>query len=214
MRLSLIGPGDIEFHFQELLKIKKDKFENEIREISRAIAESGAEIVILPDKGISFQIAKLYKQQAGKRVIAAVPKSDNVFGIKHLEPCINEKLDNKPIFDEIINTENWYKHDLIIGLLGNAVLYLGNSPGTNGELNYATYLYKIITKQKENLEILKERIHPEIRADENYTIFVYFPFILGGKLSKEDEVYMKEYGIKLIYIKNPEELKQELKKFQ
>src|SRR3989339_399762 len=109
MRLSLIGPGDVDFHFKEILNMKKDKFENEIRAIAKAIADSGAEIEILPDKGISFQIAKSYKQQNGKKLIAAIPKSDKTFGIDHLKQFIDEKINNKPLFDEIIDTENWYK---------------------------------------------------------------------------------------------------------
>lgn len=205
MRLSLIGPGDIEFHFQNLLKMKKDKFENEIKAIAKAIAESNAEIEILPDKGISFEIAKYYKEYKGKKIIAAYPKSDTTFGIKHLEPIINYN-----IFDEIIDTENWFKHDLIKGLLGNAILYLGSSPGTNGELNYAIYLYKIITRQKENLKTTKEQIHPEIKADKNFTIFVYQPFLINKKLDKETDEYIKKLNIKLIYIRNPEQLKEEL----
>ncbi len=213
MRLSIIGPGDTQFHFQELLKIPKDKFENEIKNIAKALAESGVEIEILPDKGISLQIAKLYKQQNGKRVIAAFPSSDKTFGTAHLQHFIDEKINSKPIFDETINTENWFKHDLIKGLLGNALLYLGSSPGTNGELNYAIYLYKIITNQKENLNILKEKIHPEIKADKNFTIFIYKPFLLSKKLDKETETYIKKFNINLIYIKNHEQLKSELVTF-
>lgn len=213
MRLSLIGPGDIEFHFQNILKIKKDKFEDEIKAIAKAIAESDVEIEILPDKGITLEIAKYYKEYKGKRIIAALPKSDKTFGIKHLKQFIEQKMDEKPFFDEIIDTENWFKHDLIKGLLGNAVLYLGSSPGTNGELNYAIYLYKIITRQKENLKTTKEDIHPEIKAGENFTIFVYQPFLLSKKLDKETEEYIKKFNIKLVYLKNPEQLKEELIKY-
>ena len=214
MRLSLIAPGDIEFHFQELLKIKKEKFENEINNIAKALADSGVEIVILPDKGLSFEIGKLYKKSGGKKIIAALPQSDMTFGIKHLEPYINEKLNGKPVFDEIIDTETWFKHDLIKGLLGDAILYLGASPGTNGELNYAIYLYKIITNQKENLQVLKEKIHSELRAGENFTIFVYSPFLKNKKLPFEVEAYIKKFKIKLIYVKNSQDLKIQLIKFK
>ncbi len=212
MRLSIIGPGDIQFHFQELLKISKEKFQEEIKEIAKALADSGIELEILPDKGISFEIAKLYKQQNGRKVIAAYPKSDKTFGIIHLKPFIEEKINSKPIFDEIIDTENWFKHDLIKGLLGNAILYLGSSPGTNGELNYAIYLYKIITNQKENLKVIKEKIHPEIKADKDLTIFIYQPFLLNNKLDLETEAYIKRFNIKLVYIKNAKQLKEELPK--
>jgi len=211
MRLSLIGPGDIQFHFQKILEISEEKFKKEIEKIAEALAESGAEIVVLPDRGISFQIAKLYKLKGGKKVIWAIPKDDKTFGTKHLESYIQEKVNGKMVCDEIINTGDWYKHDLIKGLLGNAILYLGSSPGTNGELNYAVYLYKLISGYKEEVEIAGRKIHPEIKADKNFKIFVYSPFLISGKLSSEDERYIKEFGINLVYVKNAEELKRELK---
>lgn len=205
MKISLIGPGDLEFHYQNLLNINNEKLQKHINKIAKALAKSDNEIIILPDKGISLEIAKKYKEMNGKKVIAAIPKSDNTFGIKHIE----QYIDNN-IFNEIIDTENWFKHDLIKGLLGNAILYLGSSPGTDGELNYALYLYKIITRQKENLQKLKQEIHPNIEADENLKIFVYSPFLIKKRLKTETEEYIKKLGIKLIYIKNSAQLKKEL----
>jgi hypothetical protein len=210
MRISIIGPGDIDYHFRELIKIPKDNFEKEISEIAKAISKSNAEIVILPDTGISFEIAKYYKKYFGRKVIATIPKNDTIFGFSHLKLNLNEKIESRQVIDEIINTENWYKHDLIKGLLGNIILYLGSSPGTNGELNYAIYLYKLITGGKINLNINKENIHREIKADENFTILVYQPFLINKKLDKETENYIKKFNINLIYVKNPRELYNEL----
>lgn len=212
MRISLIGPGDIEFHYHKLLSISKTKFESELEKIAQALADSNCEIELLPDKGISFEIAKLYKKNKGKMIIGAVPKSDNTFGIKHLEPYINETINGKLLFDEIIDTENWFKHDLIKGLLGNAVLYLGASPGTNGELNYAIYLYKLLNGRKQGISVAGKYVHPGIRAGDNFSVFVYSPFLKKKKLSEEDEAYMKKFGINLVYVKNSEELKNELRK--
>ena len=151
---------------------------------------------------------KIYKQKGGKKVIAAIPQSDKTFGIKHLEQFINSE-----IIDEKVNTGDWYKHDLIKGLLGNAVLYLGNSPGTNGELNYAVYLYKILTGRKEGVEIAGKFIHSEIRAGKDYTIFVYSPFLKSGKLSEELENYIRKFNISLVYINNPNQLRDKLRSF-
>ncbi len=214
MRLSLIGPGDIEFHYQNLLGIPKKQFESELEKIAKALVDSNVEIEFLPDRGVSLEIAKLYKQKHGKRVIGAIPKSDKTFGIEHLKEHIEAKVNGKPLFDETVDTENWFKHDLIKGLLGEATLYLGSSPGTNGELNYAVYLYKLMTGNKKGIEIAGKYIHPEIRAGKDYTIFVYSPFLIGGILKKEDEEYIRKFNINLIYIKNPEQLKEELKKFK
>jgi hypothetical protein len=212
LRISLIGPGDVEFHYQNLLKLDKLRFEFELEGIAKVLAESGSEIVLLPDKGVSLSIARLYKKRKGKSIIGAIPNSDRSFGIKHLEPYIHLKINEKPFFDKFIDTNNWFKHDLIKGLLGNALLYLGDSPGTNGELNYAIYLYKILNGRKEGLEVAARYIHPEIIAGKKFTIFVYSPFLINKKLSKELEEYIRKFDINLVYINSSAELKQELKK--
>ena len=126
--LSLISTNDIEFHCYELLRFSKSKFQSELEKIAKALSESGIALELLPDKGISFEIAKLYKQQGGKYIIGTVLKSDKTFGIKHLQPYIDTKLNGKKLFDKIINSGDWFKHDLIKGLFGDAVLYLGTSP--------------------------------------------------------------------------------------
>ncbi len=213
MRLALIGPGNIEFHFQKLLGISKQKFNSELEKIAQSFVNSNIELECLPDKGISFTLAKLYKQKGGQKVIATIPKSDKTFGIKHLEPYINEKINNKPIFDETIDSGDWFKHDMTKALFGDAILYLGRSPGTDLEKNGAEYLYKIMTGNKKGVEVAGKFIHPKIKAGKNFTIFVYSPFLKNKKLSFEDEAYLKKDKIKLVYIKNPNHLEKELKKF-
>jgi hypothetical protein len=214
MRISLIGPGDIEFHYQNLLKLDKLKFEFELEGIAKALAESGSDIVLLPDKGVCLNVARAYKEKKGKNVIGAVPLSDMAFGIKHLEPYINMKLNEKPFFDYFINTDNWFKHDMIKGLLGDALLCLGDSPGTNGELNYAVYLYKLLSGRKEGIEIAGKHVHREIRAGKRFTIFVYSQFFMNKKLSKELEGYINKFGINLVYISSSAQLKQELERLK
>ena len=214
MRLALIGPGNIELHYQKFLKISKQKFNSELEKIAQSIVNSGIEIECLPDRGISFQIAKLYKQKGGKKVIATIPKSDKTFGIKHLQPYINEKINNKPVFDKTIDSGDWFKHDMTKGLFGHAILYLGSSKGTDLERNGAEYLYKLMSGNKKGVEIAGKFIHPEIKAGKNFTIFIYSPFLKNKKLAPEDEFYSKEYNINLVYIKNPEQLEKELIKFQ
>lgn len=209
MRLVLIGPGDIEFHYNELLNLDKNTFESHLKNISKALAESKTELALLPDRGIAFEIAKFYKQNKGKKVIALLPESDQDFGIKHLQSYLTTQINNKPLFNEKINTENWYKHDMIKPLFGDAVLYLGNSPGTEFEKSGAIYLYKLLTGKRQGVKALKT-LHPDIRAKENFTFFIYSPFIIKNKLSQEDEAYIKKFNINLIYIKTPKQLKKEL----
>ncbi len=214
MRLTLIGPRNIKLHYQKFLKIPKQKFNSKLEQIAQSLVNSKVEIECLPDRGISFQIAKLYKQKGGRKVIATIPKSDKTFGIKHLKPYINEKIKNKPLFDKIIDSGNWFKHDMTKALFGDAVLYLGSSKGTDLERNGAEYLYKLMTGNKKGVEVAGKFIHPEIKAGKNFTIFIYSPFLKNKKFPPEDEFYSKQYGINLIYIKNSKQLEKELKKFK
>ncbi len=215
IRASLIGPGDIDFHYSKILKIPLNKLKNEVKEISKVLAESNIEIELTPDKGIALEIAKEYKKFKGKKIIASIPKDDKAYGIKHLQPYLQTKINKRKLFDEEINTGDWRQQNRIKALLGDVVLYLGSSPGTNIEINYGIYLFKLMNKFKKGINNAKY-LHPEIRAGKNipYTFLIYSPFLKNKKLLYETEIYMKKYGINLIYIKNSKELKNELIKLK
>ncbi len=198
-RISLIGPGDIEFHYKELLGLDDSELKSQLEGIAQALVDSETEIEFLPDRGVSIEIARLYRGKGGKKIIGAVPQQDKTFGIEHLKLYIEEQMDGKPLFDEVIDSGDWFKHDLIKGLLGNAILYLGSSPGTDGERNYVVYLYKLMQRFKEGVEVSEKRIHPEIRAGENYSVIVYSLFLLNGRLAKEDEAYPEQKSSSLIF---------------
>ncbi len=206
MRVVLIGPGDIDYHYEKLLGFERREFDKELDGIAQGLVDLGCELVVLPDRGVSFEIAQKYRELGGSKIIASVPKSDRTFGIKHLE-----KYMNKIKFDEVIDTGDWYKHDLIKGLLGDAVLYLGSSPGTNGELNYAVYLYKLLKGRKEGVSVAGKFIHSEVRAGDDYKIFVYSCFLKGKKLDFEIENYIKKFGIDLVYVSDSEKLREVLR---
>ncbi|MFH1431341.1 MAG: hypothetical protein ABIG37_02640 [Nanoarchaeota archaeon] len=87
------------------------------------------------------------------------------------------------------------------------------SPGTDGERNYAVYLYKLIKRFKQGVEIAGKNIHPELKAGEDFTIFVYSKFLINKKLEPEHEAYMKKFGVNLVYVSNADELREELGKF-
>ena len=212
MRIALIGPGNTKFHYQELLKISEEQYKQEVWGIARALVNSNVEIELLPDDGICIELARQYKREGGRKVIASLPLSDKTFGVNHLKEYADAKVNGKNLLDEIIDTDNWFKHDLIKGLMGNAILYLGASPGTDGERHYAIYLYKLIAGFKKGVEVSASAIHPEARAGKNFSILVYSPFLIAKKLPKEDEEYMKRFGVSLIYVRNARDLEKKLKK--
>ena len=197
MRIVLSGPGNIEYHFKELLQISKEDLDRHILNITRVLLND--ELVLLPDKGISLEIAKKYKELTGKRVIATLPKEDYEIGIDHLKTNLN--LD---IWDETINTKTWYKHDLMHNLFGDVILYLGNSLGSIGELAYGFYLYKLLGKNT-------IKLNSEIKAGQSipFIVLVYKPFV-KEKLSFELEEYIKKAQGQIFYIENANELKDKL----
>lgn len=209
LRIVLIGVGDLKFHYQELLKISEQKLNSEIETIAKTLAVSGNEIVLLPDWGINFEVAKKFKEFGGKKTIATIPFSDTDFGIKNLEPYMNAQVNGKKLFDETIDTGSWYKQDMTCCLLGDVVLMLGSSLGSIGELVYGYYLYKLFFKQKPKVEAMKQKINPQIRAGESipFSVICYKPF-LKEKLNYEIEEYIKKLDGKIYYVNNAVELKE------
>ncbi|MEM4357762.1 MAG: hypothetical protein QW244_00140 [Candidatus Pacearchaeota archaeon] len=213
LRVCLIGPGDVKFHYFDLLKIPEREFYKQVEGIARALQGAEVEIVLLPDRGVSFEVAKKYKEFGGKKVYGTVPLSDKDFGIAHLRPYIDAKVNGKKVVDEIINTQNWYKQDLTHCIYGDVVLMLGNSLGSLGELVYGYYLYKLFVGDKPEVNTKKKRIHPEVRAGETvpFSVIIYKPF-LKGKLNYEIEEYISKLKGKIYYVKSPAEIKKTLEK--
>lgn len=211
LRVSLIGAGDIKYHYFDLLRIQKEDFYEQVKEIAKALQEAGTEIVLLPDRGVSFEVAKKYKEFGGKKVWGTVPLSDKDFGISHLKPYIEATANNKKIFDDFIDTQNWYKQDLTHCIYGDVVLMMGNSLGSLGELVYGYYLYKLFIGDKPEVKTKKKSIHPEVRAGEivPFSVIVYEPF-LKEKLNYEIEEYIRKLNGKVYYAKSPAEIKKAL----
>ena len=208
LRVNLIGAGDIKYHYFELLNIPEKEFNKHLDEIAKVLLDF--EIILLPDKGVNFEVAKRYKQIGGKKAIGTVPVSDKDFGIKHMKPYIDADVDGKKIFDEIIDTENWYKQDSTLSLFGDVVLMLGNSLGSLGELVYGFYLYKLFLGAKPGVKVTAKKIHPKARAGETipFSVIIYRPF-LKEKLNYEIEAYIKRFG-NIYYVNNAQELRSVL----
>ncbi len=215
LRISLIGAGDINYHYFKLLKIDENKFNKELDDIAKVLVEENCEIVLLPDRGVCFEIAKRYKKNCGAKVLGTVPLSDKDFGINHLRPYMEADVNGKKIFDKFIDTDNWYKQDLTCCIFGDAILMLGNSLGSLGELVYGYYLYKLFVGDKPEVKAKKKAIHPETRAGEKipYSVIVYQPF-LKGKLNSEIETYIKKLNGNVYYVNNSNELKKVLEKLK
>ena len=140
--ISILGPGNREFYYQKLQKISKQDLEEEIKQISKVLKETNSTLEFLPDKGIAFDIGIEYKLQGGKKIIATAPLSDKKVGIAHLKKYIDFKIDNKKLINKLQDGGDWAKTNQVKGLFGDAILYLGNTFGTQMELNSSAYMYK------------------------------------------------------------------------
>lgn len=208
LRISLIGAGNIKYHYFDLLKIPESDFDKQLNEMVKVLADFDIELVLLPDRGVCFELAKKLKQLTAKKVYGTVPTSDKDFGIKHLQSYIDAKINGKKIIDEILDTNNWYKQDLTHCIFGDIILMLGNSLGSLGELSYGYYLYKLFMGDKPGVPVMKNKIHSEVRAGEKlpFSVVIYMPF-MKEKLNPEIEAYINRLKGKIYYINNPEELK-------
>jgi hypothetical protein len=208
MRIVLSGPGNIDYHFNELLQIPKEKVDKHIVNITKCLLDD--ELVLLPDKGISLEIAKKYKELKGKKLIATVPENDLDFGVKHLQLYLD-----LGIFDERINTKDWFRQDSTLLLYGDIFFLLGKSLGSMQELFEGVYLYKLFKGYKSEINIIPEKISNSAIVGNNIplTIFIYKPFV-KDKLSFEIEEYIKKAEGQIFYIENAEELKDKLKELK
>jgi len=204
MKVVLIGPGDIEKH-SRILNRDLGELEEELRKIGKTLAELDVELVLLPDRGVSYLVAKYYKANGGKKVYGTIPLSDKEFGIKHLESY-------RDVIDEEIDTKDWFRQDLMHCLFGHCILCLGFSLGSIGELSYAYYLYKLFKGKKPEVRVESlKRLHPDIVAGEidPYPVIIYKPFV-AGPLQYELKQYIEDVGGKVVYVSNVDSLKQEL----
>lgn len=212
MRISIIGPGNVRYHYQELLKLGTERFSRELEGIAAALAKADAEIVILPDEGAPFELALKYKKLGGRRVWCSVPKDDTDLGIKHLRPFMNYKVDGEKLFGGTINTRDWYRETFYLGMLGDVILMLGFSLGSMGELTLSYYMHKVFIGDKSIEGVQKRRILPQIRAGKEmpFSVIVYRPFV-KGRLSEEIESYISKHRGRVYYAENPKDLLRILK---
>ena len=212
MRISIIGVGDVEYHFQRLLGMSKEEFTRHIDGIGEVLAQSGIDIVITPDMGSPLEVAKVFRSKKPRgRVYGLVPKSDLDFGMEHILRYMDAEVDGERVFDDFIDAGNWYKLDVSKAATGDDVLLLGKSLGSVGEFALGFYIYKLLAKKKPLVKVERDDIGTHIRAGKiiPFTAIIYLPFV-KERLDYEIEAYIKKVGGKIIYVRDPDELRKAL----
>jgi len=136
MRITILGTGNLG-KIPRFTKISKERLGKMISDAARLIAEAGHEIVIIPDRGIPVEFAKLYKKFGGKKVYGIVPVKDKKYGTKHIKG-------NLKLIDEQIKVDSWYDADGEIAAAGELSIIFGMSPGIVREFSVLKYHYRYL----------------------------------------------------------------------
>ncbi len=179
MKYILIGPGQIDSHIKRLIKHGKIKDENKYwQEVNLIVNKfKDHELILLPDRGLPFEIAKRAREKFGDhvKITYTIPQDDKNWGVAHLEKQIKEL---KP--DKIINTGDWQGQHFMFGLFGEAIVYLGHTTGTMYELSNTYYIHKLTKKMKNIKEIDIKILHneTEIQNVKKLVTYVHKPFLI------------------------------------
>ncbi len=213
LRVSVVGVGSLTY-LSQFCKKDEETIKENLRKIAKILADYDVELICLT--GIEILLAKEFKIFGGSTVIAPLPIEDKIIGIKHLQQYIEMDVKRFPLFDGFIDTSDWFKTDFIRPLLGDVLVLLGYSPGTLLELNAGLYMYKILQGKKSNTFLsIDDPLRKHLRAGTKFPfeVWIYKPFV-SGRLPREIEEYCKKIGVKLIYIKNPDDLRRNLERIE
>lgn len=134
-----MGTGDLT-KIPRFTKVSKEKLEEIIRGLGKLIAEKGHELVIIPDRGIPSEVAKIYKESGGKKVCGVVPTKDKKYGIAHIRPYLH-------LLDKRIEVDSWYDADGEVAGAGDVCIVVGMSPGIMREVTVLKYHYRYLNSK-------------------------------------------------------------------
>lgn len=160
MKVSILGAGDIT-KIHRFSNLKESEIKKLIQDLGKFLARKDVELVIVPARGIPYEIAKVYKKYNGKKVIGAIPKDDKEYGIMHIQEYLH-------IADEQFNIGDWYDLNGRIAAQGNISICLGLSGGTICDIAMLKYHYKYLNS-KTQLYIfentISEKLPKELEED-------------------------------------------------
>lgn len=136
MKVVVLGTGDLT-KIPRHTKLKAEELRKLIVDIGRYLAEKGHDLIIIPDRGVPLEVAKIYKENKGKRLFGIVPVNDKEFGIEYIGA-------NLSLLDEKIPVDHWYDADGKIAASGAVTIIIGMSPGIVREITVMKYHYKYL----------------------------------------------------------------------
>lgn len=163
MKITIIGTGDIEI-IHKNSKSSKKQLEKLLEDSAKFIAEIGAEIIILPARGIPYEFAKLYKKFGGKKVYGMIPANCPYYREK-IPYIIKDYLD---VIDEKINWTSFYDVDGSIATMGDYTLCFGFSAGVMCEIGEMKYNLKYRNRNTKLIifkNTISRKLHNEVEVD-------------------------------------------------
>jgi len=160
MRISILGTGDLN-KISRHTNLSEEELQELIKQIATILAQKGYELVIIPNQGIPFEIAKIYKQQGGKKVLGVVPTKDKDYGLNHIKEFLS-------LIDEKIPVDSWYDADGKIAAFGDICISIGLSPGVLRALTALKFHYKYKNCKTKLIifqNTLSSPIHKEIEEE-------------------------------------------------
>jgi hypothetical protein len=131
MKAAILGTGDLT-KIPRYTEMKEDELRKLIEDVSEVLVKKEYEIVIVPDRGVPIEVAKIYKEKGGKKVYGLVPTKDTKFGDRHIQPYLH-------LLDERIELDHWYDVDGEIAAAGDVCIVIGLSPGIMREVSVLKY---------------------------------------------------------------------------
>ncbi len=160
MRVSILGAGDTT-KIHRFSGMSENDVKILIEDVGKLLARKKVELVIVPARGIPYEIAKVYKENNGPKIIGAIPEDDKEYGIMHIE-------EYRHISDEEFNIGDWYGLNGRIASQGEIAICIGLSGGAICDVAMLKYHYKYLGKKTKLLvfeNTLSSRFPPELEED-------------------------------------------------
>lgn len=127
MKIGIIGSSKL----SSLADVNKNALVI-IKELTKVVADSGNEIVVIPDKGsVSEFFAKEYLNEGGKKVYSVIPLDDKEFGCDNINKEIGKN----------INCSTWRNQPEKLNEETDMLLCLGYDEKTLIEIAYSKWFH-------------------------------------------------------------------------
>ena len=156
MQVSIIGAGDLEKICRSSETCLKD-LKKLMSDVVKALVDAGAEIIILPARGVPYEFAKMYKKAGGKKaeLIVIVARNSTVEKRKGKKPVIPDDqrrslVESLEVVDEAILGFEDFSISKVIEKIRPDVIAVGHDQdGIEREVRNA------VTKKKFRIKVAK-----------------------------------------------------------